>query len=478
MLNIVFSIVYVLLITGTLLVLLFDDSDTGKKLSWMFIIIVLPGFGLILYLMIGMDFRHHWYFNKKHKKFLDCLEKGRTPELDNLLFGHKDEEKIVERFRPLSRMVSHESGMTVSDDNNVEIITEGKRKFYLLMQDLEKAKSYIHLEYFIFGDDNSSKEIKHMLMKKAKEGVQVRFIHENIANLTISNKYYNEMKKAGVQVVKFTNPRKHLLNFVTTLNYRDHRKIVVIDGEIGYTGGMNIGDEYFNIWRDTHLRIEGSAVADLQFSFLSSWLTAGGSLDGSFSDYFKCITPDKLKNGELVQIIPDEPNDTYPTIQMSMEWACHNAKKYLYFQTPYFVPPEPLLNAMKAAALSGIEIILMLPQKADATYMDAANKSFFSECIDAGIRIFERGGEFIHSKTLVCDDYLSVIGTANMDFRSFNLNYEINTYIFDTKKALLNKQIFLKDLELSKEITFAEWEQRRLFQRFKERFMRLFSPLL
>ena len=163
---------------------------------------------------------------------------------------------------------------------------------------------------------------------------------------------------------------------------------------------------------------------------------------------------------------------------MSMEWACHNAKKYLYFQTPYFVPPEPLLNAMKAAALSGIEIILMLPQKADATYMDAANKSFFSECIDAGIRIFERGGEFIHSKTLVCDDYLSVIGTANMDFRSFNLNYEINTYIFDTKKALLNKQIFLKDLELSKEITFAEWEQRGLFQRFKERFMRLFSPLL
>ena len=347
-------------------------------------------------------------------------------------------------------------------------------------------------------------------MQKAAKGVKVRFIYENIANFPISSTYYKNMRKAGVEVLSFTNPRSHLLNLITKLNYRDHRKIVIIDGKIGYTGGMNINDRYFHIWRDTHLRITGPAVASLQFIFMDAWITSGGKLDRPLIDYFpianrtdECKVKEslsiktteqeekisdapeinlkgvqKILHGKLVQILPDEPDGRWPLIQMSYEWVLANAKNYIYLQTPYFIPPEPLLNAIKSAALRGVDIRLMIPAKADNFIMGPANSSYFQECIDAGLRIFLRKGEFIHSKTFVSDDYISSIGTANVDFRSFDINYEVNTYIYDDETAILNKAIFLKDLELCEEVTSEIWKTRSWFIRTAEQILRLFSPLL
>ena len=502
---------------GAVLVIIFDDGDSGRKLAWLLIIAVFPVIGIVLYLMIGVNYRHHWFFNRRHLKYLETFRTQADDRLRELLEGDADLQQVRPAWRPLVKLLATEDSNTVTGGNTVEVMTNGKRKFDLLEADLLRAKEYIHVEYFLFGNDTGSRRIKEILMQKAREGVKVRFIHENIANLTIRDSYYNEMREAGAEVVKFTNPRKHPLNLVTYLNYRDHRKIVVIDGRIGFTGGMNIKDRYFLEWRDTHMRITGPAVASLQNSFLNSWLTAGGTLDRHYMYYFPIADPapslaaageapslsfrasnasggisrasDDIPSPDLsaplpvlrdvlVQIVPDEPDFRWPITQMGYVWAAQNAKDYLYLQTPYFVPPEPVLDALKSAALSGVDVRLMLPEKADSSYMSPANKSFFSECLAAGIRIYERGGNFMHSKTFVCDDYLSQIGTANIDYRSFSINYEVNTFLFDEAAARLNKGIFLKDLEASTEITQPEWNRRPWYRKLLERIVRLFSPLL
>jgi len=500
------SILFALLMVGVILVILADGGDSGRKLAWLLIIAVLPVVGIILYLCLGINYRNHWYFYRKHRHYRDVFQEGTTTELNHLLFSKRTLKGIEERFRPLASMLSPHDFPAPSEGNSLEIITYGKRKFELLMKDIAQAKEYIHFEYYLFGDDKWSNAVKDALMAKAKEGVKVRFIHENIANFSIKEKYYKEMMDAGIEVVKFTNPRKHLLNFVTLLNFRNHRKIVVIDGKIGYTGGMNIKDRYFELWRDTHLRVEGPAAASLQYVFLDSWLIAGGGIDRPFKDYFlpwtsteaalsektsDTVQPPEgpftistlesslpVLSGKVIQIVPDEPDAQWPLIQMSYEWILHNTQKYVYIQTPYFIPPEPLFNAMKSAALSGADVRIMLPKKVDTWFMGPANKSYFMEALESGVRIFLRGGNFIHSKTLVCDDYLSIIGSANLDPRSFSINYEVNSYVYDEETALLSKEIFLKDLEISEEVTLEMWQKRPWYNNLGEKILRLFAPLL
>lgn len=539
-LGIIFSVFLVLLIIGTVVVIIFDDGDSSKKIAWLLIIALLPVVGLLLYFMVGINFRQSWYFKYKHKKFIEVFGERADKRVFGLLFGHEKDSQVRKEYRPLTRLLASDGSTCVTDGNGLEIITSGHRKFELLMEDLRNAKDHIHMEYFYFRQDKGSQQIKEMLMQKAREGVKVRFIHENIANIAILPGYYNEMKKAGVQVEKFTKPRWPFVNMVTQLNYRDHRKIVVIDGKIGYTGGMNISDDYFVRWRDTHMRITGNAVAGLQYSFLNTWITADGEIDNDFSKYFpmcaelpalpsndsakgivnaaapseslKVAAADKVNvsvpdydevegNGiaealaktpiqsldmsfklkgrnRLIQIVPDEPESRWPNINMGAVWAVQNAKKYIYIQTPYFVPPEPMLQALQSAALSGVDVRVMVPKKADLSFMGPANRSYFTECLEAGIRIYERSGRFIHSKTFVSDDYLSEIGSANMDFRSFNIDYELNAYIYDITAAKVNKAIFMKDMEASHEVTLEDWTARPWYQKFLQKVIRLFAPLL
>ncbi|MBR1871624.1 MAG: cardiolipin synthase [Bacteroidales bacterium] len=480
------NLLLALVTAGVILVIISEKGDTGRKVAWLFIIAILPVVGLVLYLLFGISFRHHWIFNRKHRRYIDTFSAGAEKPLTDRLFGRDDEQLLREEYRPLARFLAREGFPTVCRGNDFEIITSGKRKYELLMRDLENAREFIHVEYFHFGNDEGGKAVREMLMKKAREGVKVRFVNENIANLPITPGYYNKMREAGVEVEKFTNPKWSLLGIVTNLNYRDHRKIVVIDGKIGYTGGMNINDHYFKLWRDTHLRITGPAVSSLQFMFMDIWLTAGGHLDRPLMELFPSLDPPAaaepsdgpVLRDKLMQITPDEPDSTWPLLQMSLEWALSHARRYIWMQTPYFVPPEPLLNAMKVAALSGVEVRLMVPEKTDNFFMRPVNESYYEECLEAGIKIFLRKGEFIHSKTFVSDDYLSCIGTANIDFRSYDLDYEVNTFIYDEETALANKEIFLNDAMQCRELMMEEWEQRPWHKRLMEYIMRLFAPLL
>lgn len=467
------SIIGILLITGAILVILNDNQDSGRKVAWILIIGILPVIGLLLYIVFGMNFRKPGFFQFRNRQFLDIFEEKASEETKNILFDTTEEEHIRPEYRSLSRLLKKDSGLTVTDNNEVEIITSGGRKLEALVNDLLAAKHHIHFEYFYFLKDDGSKRIKNLLMQKAREGVKVRFIHENIANITIWPGYYDEMKKAGVEVVKFTNPNAFLLS---KFNYRDHRKIVVIDGKVGYTGGMNIGDDYFFRWRDTHMRITGNAVAALQYSFLNSWITSGGKIEGNFDEFFPQNRA--VHDHKLVQIIPDEPDREFPILHMGALWTAHHAENYLYIQTPYFVPPEPLLMALKAAAFKGCDVRLMVPKKADLFFMSPANKSFYQDCLEAGIRVFEKGGKFIHAKTMVSDDYLSIIGSANMDCRSMELSYEINAYIYSDEIARENYRIFMEDLRECREIRLEDWQKRPWYHKFTQAIMRLFAPLL
>ena len=480
MLNIltsIWSILLILLICGTVLVIMSSNSDSGKKVSWILVISLLPVLGIILYIVFGLDMRDPEYYLRKHKVFFDTFEKNADRRTRHLLFGKETEMKIREGYRELARLLSVGNGTTVCEDNRIEVITSGKRKFDALAKDILNAKHHIHMEYFYFKKDDGSKRIKELLMQKAREGVKVRFIYENIANIKISARYYYEMKKAGVEVVKFTNPKFSIFRLSAQLNYRDHRKLVVIDGNIGYTGGMNISDDYFLRWRDTHLRITGNAVSSLQYSFMNSFITSGGRIDEDFSPYFP--EHEAFEEGDrLVQIVPDEPDYQWPVLHMGAVWTVQHASKYLYIQTPYFVPPEPLLLALKSTALKGVDVRIMIPAKADLFFMGPANRSYFKECLEAGIKIYEKTGRFIHSKTIVSDDYLSIIGSANMDYRSLELNYEINTYIYDENMATINREIFLKDQEQCRQIVLEEWNRRPWYRKTIQAIMKLFSPLL
>ena len=489
MIQTILTILYVLLIVTVVIIILVDTGDSGRKFAWLLIIAAIPLFGILLYFMFGINYRHHWIFNRRHQKYKEAFDKGTNEALNSILFGHGEEALVKEEFRPLAAMMGRGAYPTVTSGNDFEIITSGQRKFELLCQDIREARESIHMEYFHFGNDEGSKVIKELLMQKAREGVKVRFLHENIANFPISSLYYDDMKKAGVEIVRFTNPKMHLFDLATTLNYRNHRKIVVIDGKIGYTGGMNINDHYFKMWRDTHLRITGNAVAALQYTFLDSWLTGQGTLDRPLIDYYPMALPSAAEPAEgvegsallrdkLIQIVPDEPDLPLPILQYSYEWAIHHARKYIWFQTPYFVPPEPILDAMKVAALTGIDIRLMVPEVADNFITRPANRAYYEEVLGAGVRIFLRQGEFIHAKTFVCDDYLSSIGSANMDSRSFDINYEINSYIYDEETALACKAIFEDDLKKCRELTLAEWSRRPWYKRLLESVIRLFAPLL
>lgn len=467
---------------SVVLFILLDDGDSGWKVTWLLLITVLPIVGLVLYLFIGIHYRRFGIMERLHGKVIRRFQEEIPPELAEQVFTDDTIDLVEERFRPLVRLLLRCcAGNKLSAGNSLEIITTGERKWELLKQDIRAAQKYIHIEYFRLGNDLAGREIRDLLMVRAREGVKVRYIHEGFANRWIPWSYYREMQKAGIEVKRFSNPRNGLLNYWLRMDSRNHRKLVIIDGQVAYTGGMNINNNYRYKWRDTHLRLEGPVIHALQASFIDTWLTSGGSIPDPLSAYFN----PGLQGGDgplkdnLIQIATDEPDFPFPNVQFSYEWILHNARDYIYLQNPYFGPPEPVINALKGAALRGVDVRIILPSKVDTPLMGPVNRSFYTECLEAGIRIYQWKGEFIHSKTVVCDDYLTLTGASNMDVRSFQINHEVNAYIYGREMALASKEVFLKDLEQCREVNLQEWKASRKWYDFLAgRLLRLADSLM
>lgn len=426
-----------------------------NKIVW--IVLILAGVALLFWLVFGINWRSKQNYDRKHHLLRSRMQAEDTEELRRLLFSNGLTMRVEQRFQPLTMLLARGGRPSVSL-STPQIITSGKDKYNMLMSDLICAKESIHMEYFHFGIDKSSRKIRQVLMAKARQGVKVRFINENIANRPIPNLYFRSMRKAGVEVVNFSDSRFSLLRFLMTLSYRDHRKIVVIDNRIGYTGGMNINDHYFYQWRDTHLRLTGEAVASLQYAFLDTWLASGGQLHSAVNSFFFHLDKPSCGQslGTLTQITPDDPTSPEPVLLTAYEWILNHAQKYVWFQSPYIAPPPSLISAMRHAAQRGVDVRVMVPEHCDTAIMRPINKSYYAELTEAGVQFYVRSGEFMHSKTIVCDDYLSCVGSANLDYRSFGIDYEINTFFYDRAVALRQKQIFENDLPICRLVIAAE----------------------
>ena len=472
-------IIYVIILAAVCLRIIYETRSTTKTMAYLLFCLFIPGVGVAFYLVFGINYWRKKLYDKKmalDEKILAQLKKDirqyTEESLQNCDITDPDNTE-------LAAMLIKDLKSPVTRKNKVTLLMNGEEKFPELIQVLQQAKHHIHLEYYIYEQDEIGTAVIELLIKKAREGVEVRFIYDDFGSPTIKKKIERRMKEAGVQVHPFHKVHFYLL--ANRLNYRNHRKIVVVDGQTAFVGGINVSDKYMNkpgqlYWRDTHLRIDGPGVYYLQYLFISDW-------------NFCCPNPLKpeqlhfvpnqaIKEDTYVQVAASGPDSLQPSVLFSIIQAINLAKEEILITTPYFIPGDSITEAIRIAALSGLSIKLLVPGVCDSKLVNAASKSYYNDLLQAGVEIYLYQKGFIHAKTLVTDGKLSIIGTANMDYRSFELNFEVNAIIYDKPFAEKMRSVFFDDLETAKKIDPERWYNRPAYEQFPEKIARLFSPVL
>ncbi|CAM4355087.1 cardiolipin synthase [Zobellia roscoffensis] len=460
--------------------ILLKNKNPVKTLSFLFALAVLPFLGLIVYYFFGQDYRKSKIFEKKY--FLDSQKIKEWRDQFKLDSNEREdfEETYGEDIFKVYKLLKNNEKAVLTFDNDVEILLNGEEKFKRLFEDLKNAQNHIHIEYFVLFDDQLGSKIIEILINKAQDGVKVRLVYDDVGS-KISNSTKRKMTKSGIEHYAFMPVL--FSNSTGKLNYRDHRKIVVIDGETGYVGGINLAQRYDNTyensryWRDTHLRIQGGAVGALQSSFLLNWNFASGSEVGIEKSFFPENKPEAEKP-VAVQIAASGPDTDWANIMEAIFCAISSASERIYITSPYFMPNDAILTALATAARSGIDVRVIVPYESDSWAAQYAGDSYFEYCLESGIKIYRYCKGFIHAKTMVIDDLFSTVGTANLDYRSFSINFEINAMLYN--KGLNNElaATFLDDLEECEEVDLDRWQNRGISRKLKESFSRLWAPLL
>lgn len=464
-------------------ILVVDLIFRGKRnidntLTWIVILVLVPPVGFILYAMFGRSIAKKNMFRVKEKE--DKVIKDKIlesyVEIESNLDPYLDENKDI------IYTLANSNNAHFTADNDVDIYPESNMFFNSLLEELKKAEEYINIQFYIFKDDRIGKEIIEILKEKAQSGVEVRLLYDAVGGRNLSRKAVKEMKEAGVQVANFFPSFLNIINF--NINFRNHRKIVVIDGKVGFVGGFNVGDEYlgrdpkFGEWRDTHIRLTGSCVIDLSMRFLLDWrYTTKENLD--LAKYFT-KKREKSTGNVGIQIVSSGPDITeLDEIKYGYMKMIQKARDYVYIQSPYLILDKTLMETLKVACLSGVDVRIMIPSKPDHPFVYWASYSYAGELLNYGAKIYTYGEDaFLHAKTIVYDDSVASIGTANMDIRSFELNFEVNAFIYSEEKAREQRMIFEKDIENSREITKEIYESRSTYIKIKESISRLLSPVL
>ena len=467
--TIAFDIVYFGAIIGTIVVIILDNRNPVKTMAWILILMFLPIVGLVFYFFFGRSQRRVRMIGKK--SYSRLLKKPMAEYLA------QDSCTLPINYSRLISLFRNTNQAFPFDGNRVEVYTLGLSMLQSLLRELGKATKHIHMEFYIFEDDAIGRLVRDVLMEKARAGVEVRVIYDDVGCWHVPNRFFEEMREAGIEVRSFLKVRFPL--FTSKVNYRNHRKIVVIDGKVAFTGGMNIALRYmkgfqWGIWRDTHIKIEGKAVYGLQTAFLTDWYVVDRTLITS-SRYFPEM--DSYGNA-LMQIVTSDPVGEWRDIMQGLLIAISSSRKYFYIQTPYLLPTEPILMALKTAALAGVDIRIMIPERADTRLTHLASLSYLDDMMCAGVKIYLYQKGFLHSKLIVSDDTLSTVGSTNMDFRSFEHNFEVNAFMYDRTSALILKEIFLKDQKDAFLLQRKQWIKRPWYQKVQESTIRLLAPLL
>lgn len=473
----VYSILFIINLLVSTFIIIFDNKKPISTLLWVMAINFLPIVGFILYIFIGQDISKSRIFKGKSKKdeILSKESKAQLRELKNKSFEFSNERTA--HYLDMVEMFNKAENEMLYTNNKVKIFNDGVEKFDALFEDLRKAKHTIYVQYYIFKSDELSTEFMNILKSKAKEGLDVYLLVDGMGVRKMKLKDRKSLEEEGVKFAIFFPGIIDKIN--THINYRNHRKIAVIDKRIGYVGGFNVGDEYVSkgpmgYWRDTHLRIEGPAVNGLAWRFFLDFKFASDAPTKGFTTE---IFPE-LEDGVDINIVTSGPDTKADSIRNGYEKLITSARKELYIQTPYFVPDEGLLKAIKVAALSGVDVHLMFPAKRDHLFVHWASLSFLGELLKWGAHVYQYEGGFLHTKIVIADDYLSTVGTANFDIRSFELNFEVNAFLYDEELNKKLKEDFMKDLESCTEITKEIYAKRSRFTKVRESFSRLLSPLL
>ncbi|WP_297714658.1 cardiolipin synthase [Clostridium sp.] len=465
---------FLLNLLSALSLIFIERKEPTTTWAWLIILIVLPGIGLILYLLLGQNLSRQKIF--REKKLADKIKRYKL--ISNHELPNFDSE-INENYEDLILMNYNHSGAVYTTGNEVKTYINGEDKFRDLFNDIRAAKSFIHIEYYIFRYDDLGRALIKELHEKTKDGVEVRLVIDGMGSKRITKKIINEIESYGIKVAVFFPGVLPHIN--TRINYRNHRKIVVIDGKIGYVGGFNVGNEYvnkgkqFKFWRDTHIRVKGEAVNELNKRFILDWDYAADENMGNMSMYFPI--PEVV--GDVgMQIVSSGPDHMEEYIKNSYMKIINNAKNYVYIQTPYLVPDSPMMEALKISALSGVDVRIIVPGAPDHFFMEWMLSANIGLLIEYGIKIYRYGNGFIHSKTIVADGEVCSIGTANLDIRSFKLNFEVNAFIYNETIAKEQEKIFLGDQLKSKLVTREEYYKRSRSLKIKESLIRLLAPIL
>jgi len=472
------QILIAILIVITIIVLIFQRRDPIKTIAWIAIILLIPIAGLILFFVFGRSYRRKKIFFRKELLDFRQIEKHiswQNKHLTHHIF--QNDEALVSKAGVVKLLFSNSKAL-LTMHNKVEVLNNGSETFPALFDSISKAKHHIHLEYYIIEEGSIGNQLKDLLIKKANEGVQVRIIYDDVGSWGLSKSFIDELKAAGIAIRAFLPVR--FPRFAQRLNFRNHRKIVVVDGEIGYLGGLNIADRYLygkpdiGIWRDTHLKITGSAVNSLQLIFLTDWYFATNEL---ISDdiYFPDI---KIKQRCMVQIVTSGPDSDWNSIMQAYFYLISTAKRFIYISTPYFIPNESILTAIKTVSLSGVDVRIILPSKSDSKLTYYGSLSYLPELLEANVSVYSYKKGFTHSKVFIVDDIVSSVGTANMDLRSFDQNFEVNALIYDKDIALKLKASFLEDLEYCDKVILEEYLSKPFVNHLAQGIARVFSPLL
>ena len=463
----------------TIVRIIMDTTNSGKALGYLLLTITLPVLGSIIYFTLGVNYRHRKIFSKKlsgnQGKILRAYE---IKEKEAFELAEKYHDRIGNQ-EDLFRLLLNDSKSLLTE-NHISLLVNGEQKFPQVIKDLEAATTFIHIEYYIYEHDEIGGKIQQIMMRKAREGVKVRFIYDDFGSKKLDHRFIRALKDAGVEVFPFF--KVYLVFAASRINYRNHRKVIIIDGKIGYLGGINISDRYINnkpgqlFWRDTSIRLEGPVLQSLQYNFLADWNFCSRQDVNLTDDLFP---ENRVQNGQsLVQIVASGPDYPNPSIMLGYFSAIVQAKHKIYLTTPYFIPSNSIMDALKKAALAGKEVRLLVPKEGDSAVVALAAQSYYSELLDAGVHIHLYNKGFVHAKTMVIDDTFSVVGTANMDFRSFELNFEMAAMIYSKTFCTDLTNTFMEDLKESSEIDQEAWKNRGQWANFKERVCRLFSPLL
>ena len=464
-----FIILYCLTIFGLITVVIIENRNPVKSVAWIAVLLMLPFLGILFYFFFGQDNRKQRIVS--HRSYRRIMKGAYKQQIGKVPYS------LPNGNSPLAKLIDQMGSSPLLHGSDIRTFTDGQTKMECLLEDIRSAKEFIHLEYYIFTDDEVGKTMKDALIAKAQEGVQVRVIYDDVGSWGTKKQFFGEMQQAGIEVYAFLPvffPR-----FTSKVNYRNHRKIVVIDGTIGYLGGMNIANRYvkgldWGCWKDLHFRLMGEGVHGLQMAFLVDWYVVSQEIIEGKKFYPKPT----IYNDNALQVATSGPTGLWRTLLQATIHLVANAKQYIYIQTPYFIPTEGLNQVLQTAALSGVDVRIMLPQRSDTKMANWASHSFIEEMLRAGVAVYFYKPGFLHSKLIITDDTVSCIGSANMDFRSLEHNFEITAYVYDENLTKSLCKQFLSDCEACEKPSFASWRRRPFRDRLRESFMRLFSPLL